>query len=108
LFEAAEIVSATHTHCDESDMCRVRGELLMMIGNATAAERSFSEALAVARRQDAKFWELRAALALARLWRSQGRWSEAHNLLFPLYGWFTEGADTTLLRETKMLIDTLA
>ena len=106
--EAAEIVEATQTRCDEANMYRVRGELLMMTGDASAAERSFRQSLAVARRQDAKFWELRTALAVARRWSDQGRRAEAYQLLVPLSRWFAEGADTALLRETKMVIGALA
>jgi predicted ATPase len=106
--EAAEIVETTQTRCDEANMCRVRGELLLMTGDARAAERSLRESLAVARRQDAKFWELRAALALARRWGDQSRHAEAHELLVPLYGWFAEGVDTALLKETKLVIGALA
>jgi predicted ATPase len=65
-------------------------------------------ALAVACRQHAKSWELRAAMSLARLWRSQGKVQEACELLVPVYGWFTEGFDTLDLREAKTLLNELA
>jgi predicted ATPase len=73
-----------------------------------AAEDSFHEALAVAQRQNAKFWELRAATSMARLWRDQGKREEARGLLAPVYGWFTEGFDTRDLKEAKALLDELA
>ncbi|MGH7073050.1 MAG: ATP-binding protein [Stellaceae bacterium] len=108
LSEAAAIVAATQTRCDEADLHRVHGELLMMTGDVSSAESWFRQSVAVARRQDAKFLELRGALSLARLWGDQGRRAEACQLLRPIYEWFTEGADTVLLKDTKMLIDALA
>ena len=72
------------------------------------AARYFDKALAVARAQEAKSWELRAAMSLARLWRDQGKRDEARNLLAPVYGWFTEGFDTLDLKEAKNLLDELA
>jgi predicted ATPase len=63
---------------------------------------------AVARAQRAKSWELRAAMSMARLWRDQGKRQEAHDLLAPTYGWFTQGFDTLDLREAKALLDELA
>ena len=81
--------------------------MLSMYENA-AAEDSYRHALAVARRQSAKFWELRAALDLARLWRDQGRPQQARELLAPVYGWFTEGFDTLDLKDAKALLDELA
>jgi DNA-binding winged helix-turn-helix (wHTH) protein/tetratricopeptide (TPR) repeat protein len=74
----------------------------------TAAEHCFQRALAGARRQQARWWELRAAVSLARLWQQQGKRTEAHALLAPIYGWFTEGFDTADLQETKTLLDELA
>jgi predicted ATPase len=71
-------------------------------------EASYQEALALARRQQARSLELRAAISLARLWRDQGKRDEAHNLLAPIYGWFTEGFDTIDLKEAKALLDELS
>jgi predicted ATPase len=68
----------------------------------------FERALAVARQQQAKSWELRAAMSMARLWRDQGKRDEARDLLAPVYGWFTEGLDTLDLKEAKALLDELA
>jgi predicted ATPase len=73
-----------------------------------AAEAHFERALAVARSQQAKSWELRAATSLARLWRDQGKWDAARDLLAPVFGWFTEGFDTLDLKEAKALLDALA
>jgi predicted ATPase len=72
------------------------------------AENSFRQALALAQRQSAKFWELRAATSLARLWRDQGKRDEARELLAPVYGWFTEGFDTRDLKEARALLEELA
>ena len=75
--------------------------------DATKAEAYFERALAVARKQQAKSWELRSAMSMARLWRDQGKRDEAHELLAPVYGWFTEGFDTLDLKEAKALLDEL-
>jgi predicted ATPase len=72
------------------------------------AEKYFDRALAVARQQQTKSWELRAAMSLARLWRDQGKAQQACELLAPVYGWFTEGFDTLDLRQAKALLDELA
>ena len=71
------------------------------------AEACFHQALAVARRQQAKSLELRAATSLSRLWQQQGKQAEAHELLAPIYGWFTEGFDTKDLQEAKALLEAL-
>ena len=75
--------------------------------DAAAAEIAFEEALRIARNQQAKSWELRAAMSLARLWRDQGKPQQARELLAPVYGWFTEGFDTRDLKEAKALLDAL-
>ena len=75
--------------------------------DAEKAEAYFDRALAVARQQQAKSWELRAAMSMARLWRDQGKRDEARELLAPVYGWFTEGFDTLDLKEAKALLDNL-
>ena len=72
------------------------------------AEECFERALAIARKQQAKSWELRAAMSLARLWRDQGKPQQARELLAPVYGWFTEGFDTLDLKEAKVLLEELA
>jgi predicted ATPase len=72
------------------------------------AEAWLQRALDVARRQQAKSWEVRAAMSLARLWQQQGKRAEAHELLAPIYGWFTEGFDTTDLQEAKALLAELS
>jgi predicted ATPase len=76
--------------------------------DAARSQDYFQRALAVARKQQAKSWELRAAMSLARLWRDQGKVREARELLAPVYGWFTEGFDTRDLKEAKALLEELA
>jgi predicted ATPase len=73
--------------------------------DAAKAETYFERALAVARKQQAKSWELRAAMSMARLWRDQGKKQQAHDLLAPVYGWFTEGFNTLDLKTAKALLD---
>jgi tetratricopeptide (TPR) repeat protein len=108
LVKAAKLVETTRERWAEAEMYRIRGTLLLSIHDQAAAEDSFHKALAVAQRQNAKFWELRAATSMARLWRDQGKRDEARELLAPVYGWFTEGFDTPDLKEAKALLDELA
>jgi predicted ATPase len=89
-------------------MHRVRGTLFLLMNGNAAAEDSFRRAIIVARRQSARFWELRAATSLARLRRDQGKRVEARDLLAPIYDWFTEGFDTPVLQDAKTLLDELA
>jgi predicted ATPase len=93
----------------EADVCRLRGVLLLrQPGTPPAeAEACFQQALDVARRQEAKALELRAAMSLSRLWQQQGKRTEARALLAPIYGWFTEGFDTADLQEAKALLHEL-
>ena len=93
-----------------SGLYRRRGQILASDADPdpVAAEADFWHAIAVARPQTAKLWELRAATSLARLWRGQGRRAEAYDLLAPVCGWFTEGFDTPDLRDAKALLDELA
>jgi class 3 adenylate cyclase/predicted ATPase len=89
---------------------RLRGEFLLRqaVPDAPQAETCFQQALDIARRQQAKSWELRAAVSLARLWQQQGKQAEARTLLAPIYGWFTEGFATADLQEAKALLEALA
>src|SRR5215472_574918 len=91
LVEAVKLVEATQERWAEAEMHRLRGALLLSMSKHAEAENSYRQALSVAQRQSAKFWELRAATSLARLWRDQGKGTEARDLLAPVYGWFTEG-----------------
>ena len=93
----------------EAEVHRLRGGLLLrQTGTSQAeAEACFQQALDVARRQEAKSLELRAAMSLSRLWQQQGKQAEARALLAPVYGWFTEGFDTADLQEAKALLEAL-
>ncbi len=92
----------------EAELHRVRGELLRAGHDPAGAERSLCRAIDIAQQQSAKFWELRAAISLARLWHEQGKRDAARDLLAPIYSWFTEGFDTPVMKEAKALLDTLA
>jgi predicted ATPase len=107
-----DALTATEDHEDrwqETEEKRIAGELALVSPkpNATKVEEYFGRALAVARQQQAKSWELRASMSLARLWRDQGKVKQARELLAPVYGWFTEGFDTRDLKEAKALLDEL-
>jgi predicted ATPase len=110
LDEALATVTATGERWFESDLHRLKAEALIAgaPSNTAEAEASLDRALAVAREQSAKFWELRAATTLAKLLRDQGRRREAGDLLTPVYGWFAEGFDTPVLQAAKDLLDELA
>jgi predicted ATPase len=108
LAEAAKLVEMTQERWAEAEMHRVRGTLLLSMNEHAEAEKSYRDALSVAQRQSAKFWELRAATSLARLWRDQGKRAEACDLLAPVYGWFTEGFNTPVLQDAKSLLDELS
>jgi predicted ATPase len=108
--EAMTVVVATDERWAEAELYRVAGEIALRLPqrDEIRAGTYFDRALAVARQQQAKSWELRAAMSMARLWRDQGKWDEARGLLAPLYGWFTEGFDTHDLKEAKALLEELA
>jgi predicted ATPase len=107
LAEARTVLEAYERGDLVSETYRLQGELLLRraVPDAAQAEASFRQALAIARRQQAKSWELRAATSLSRLWQCQGKRDEARELLAPIYGWFTEGFDTADLQEAKALLD---
>ena len=108
--EAMTAAETTKERRFEADVHRIAGEIALLSGepNAAKAEPYFERALAIAREQQAKSFELRAAMSTARLWRDQGRRCKARHLLAPIYGWFTEGFDTLDLKEAKALLDELA
>ena len=106
---ALERASATNERYYEAELHRSRGECLLAQGHRAQvdAEASLRHAINVAQRQNAKLWELRASTSLARLWRDQGKRTEARDLLAPIYGWFTEGFDTPDLTVAKALLEEL-
>jgi tetratricopeptide (TPR) repeat protein len=108
LAEAARLIEVADERYHEAELHRLQGDLLYTTDDPAAAEQSFHRALAVARRQNAKTFELRAAMSLARLWRAQGKPQQARELLAPVYGWFTEGFDARDLKEPKALLQELA
>ena len=109
LDEAVEIINRTGHRMHEAEVHRVLGELHQQqpIPDAKAAEAHFVKAVEVARAQEAKGWELRAAMGLARLWREQGKHREASDVLAPIYNWFTEGFDTQDLKAARELLESL-
>jgi predicted ATPase len=108
--EATAMIESTGERWWEADIYRRAGDIALMAPgrDAAKAQACFERALAVARRQQAKSWELRAAISVARLRRDQGKRDEARDLLAPVYGWFTEGFDTFDLKQAKVLLDELA
>jgi predicted ATPase len=92
-----------------AELHRLHGEVLwrQAVPDAQAAEACLQQALTLARHQQAKSWELRAAMSLSRLWQHQGKRDEARELLAPVYDWFTEGFDTADLQEAKALLEEL-
>jgi predicted ATPase len=108
LDEALAQVEETDERCYEAELRRLKGELLLVQGDEAAAEESLHRAVEVARRQQAKSWELRATVSLCRLWQQQGRIDEARHILAEVYGWFTEGFDTLDLREARALLEELS
>ena len=109
LAEAHTLIEQHEERYWEAEVSRLRGVLLLQQPGAPQAEAEtwLQRALDVARRQEAKSLELRAAMSLARLWQQQGKRAEAHELLAPVYSWFTEGFDTADLQEAKALLEAL-
>jgi class 3 adenylate cyclase/predicted ATPase len=108
LDDAMQIVERTGERWFAAELNRHKGELLLRQGQSEAAEELYRKALSIAAEQQAKLWELRACVSLARLRRDQGCRAEARDLLGPIYGWFTEGFDTQDLKDAKALLDELA
>jgi predicted ATPase len=110
LSEAYTLVEQQELYYWEAEVCRLRGILLLRQPGTpqTEAETWLQRALDVARRQEAKSLELRAAMSLSRLCQQQDKRAEAYELLAPIYGWFAEGFDTADLQEAKALLDELA
>jgi predicted ATPase len=112
LTEAPAVADNSGEHWWAAELYRLRGELLLAHEggghNAVEAEQCFQQALAIAQHQQTKSLELRAAMSLSRLWQQQGKRDEAHELLGPIYGWFTEGFDTADLQGAKALLEALS
>jgi predicted ATPase len=110
LSEAITAVETTKEKLWEEEIHRSAGEIALLSPepDAAKAEAYFKRALGVARAQQAKSWELRAAMSMARLWGDQGKRDAARGVLAPVYGWFTEGFDTLDLKATKVLLEALA
>jgi predicted ATPase len=106
--QARRLAEETEERWFQAETVRLSGDVLLAMGDRTGAEASYHEAIAIARQQSAKLWELCAAMSLARLWRDDGKRTQAHALMAPVYGWFTEGLDTPLLQQAKALLDDLA
>jgi predicted ATPase len=103
-------IETTKERWSEAEVHRIAGEIALKSPqpDAAKAQAYFESALAIARQQQAKSWELRDAMSMARLWRDQGKRDEARELLAPVYGWFTEGFGTRDLKEAKALLSELA
>jgi predicted ATPase len=108
LEEPFHIAKETGERWVEAELNRQKGQLLLRQGDVGAAEEFYRKAIGIAQEQEAKFWELRAAVSLARLWGELGRRAEARDLLAPVYGWFQEGFDTADLKEAKALLSDLS
>jgi tetratricopeptide (TPR) repeat protein len=110
LHEALQIIGSTGQRMHEPEVHRVLGELELQhpTSNKQVAEQSFRKAIEVARAQEAKGWELRAATSLARLWEAEGKRREAHELLAPIHDWFTEGLDTRDVAAARELLESLS
>jgi predicted ATPase len=108
--EAMTTIDTLKERVWEAEVHRIAGEIALASPEADAvkAEAYFDHALTVARQQQAKSWELRVAMSMARLWRDQGKMQQARELLAPVYGWFTEGFGTRDLKEAKALLEELA
>jgi predicted ATPase len=108
LDDALRLVEVTHERSTEAEIHRVRGELFLLLQDVSAATAPFRTGIEIARRQQAKLFELRSSVSLANLWRDQGKRQQAHDLLAPVYAWFTEGFDTLDLKHARALLDELA
>jgi len=107
LESALQVVERTGERWFAAELSRHRGQLLLRQGYTETAEELYRKALSIAREQEAKLWELRAAVSLARLRLDQGRRGDARAILVPVYGWFTEGFGTPDLKDAKALLDEL-
>jgi predicted ATPase len=106
--EAAMMLATTKQKWCEAEVYRIAGIIALNSSEAAKAEENFKRAIVLGRAQQAKSWELRAAMSLARLWRDQSKVQQARELLAPVYGWFMEGFDTRDLKEAQALLEELA
>jgi predicted ATPase len=106
--KARRLAEETGDQSNQAETVRLTADMMLAMGDRIGAEAEYREAIAIAQQQNAKLWELRAAMSLARLWRDQGKRSEARDLLAPVYDWFTEGFGTPVLQEAKALLEELA
>jgi class 3 adenylate cyclase/tetratricopeptide (TPR) repeat protein/ABC-type transport system involved in cytochrome c biogenesis ATPase subunit len=107
LDEAIQTADKIDERFFEAELYRLRGKILLTLGRRSEAEAGLRRALTIAQQQQARWWELRAAITLAKHWHDEGKYLEAYSLLQPVYGWFVEGFDTTSLRDAKALLDEL-
>ena len=107
LDEAVQSAEATSERFFEAELYRLRGKIHLSLDKKDEAEAELKRALTIARQQEARWWELRAATTLARHWHDEGRFLEAISLLQPIYNWFVEGFDTPDLKDAKTLLDQL-
>jgi len=107
LDDAMHLVERTGERWLAAELYRYKGQLMLRQGHTELAEQLYRKALSIAREQEAKMWELRAAASLARLWRDEGRRAEARDLLAPVYGWFTEGFGAPDLKDARALLNGL-
>jgi predicted ATPase len=107
LDEAIKTAELTNERFFEAELYRLRGNILLTLGKRGEAEAGLQQALTIARQQQARWWELRAATNLAKHWHDEGKYFEAYSLLQPVYGWFVEGFDTASLKDAKALLDKL-
>jgi predicted ATPase len=107
LDEAIQTAEMTNERFFEAELHRLRGKMLLTLGNRGEAEAGLRRALTIAQQQQARWWELRAATSLAKHWHDDGKSLEAYSLLQRVYSWFVEGFDTTSLKDAKALLDDL-
>jgi predicted ATPase len=105
LNEAIQTGESTEERFFDAELHQLTGKALLMLGRKGEAEAELQRTLTIARQQQARWWELRAATSLARHWYDEGKYLEAYSLLQPVYSWFVEGFETTYLRDAKALLD---
>ena len=106
--EGFDVISDSQERWCDAELHRVHGEIYASLSRESEAEAEYTTALAIASEQEAKWWELRAAVSFARLLQAQSKLAEARELLAPIYNWFTEGFDTEDLKDAKALLDQLS